>query len=383
MQRKTCAPRVGWEKRAEERGLIFHTPQADGAQPPAKYWNEGVYYSFTMAEVEAIEAATSELHRMCVAAVGRIIEAQRCSDLDPWEAMIPMIERSWREGSPSLYGRMDFAFGSDGIPKLLEVNADTPTSLLEAAVIQWDWLQDRFPGLDQFNSLHEKLVERWPHVARGLVHFAHLDNAEDAMTVGYLRDTAMQAGLGTSALWVKEIGWNGSSLTDLEERKIAKLFKLYPWEWLMSPEDGGLAEHLPRAAGLQLIEPAWKGLLSCKGILPILWEMFPNHPNLLPAYVDDSRGMTDFVVKPFYSREGQNISLVKDGRLVERTDGDSAEEQTIWQQRAELHVTGGMHAVIGSWIVGNEPAGMGVRESASPITGNLAMFTPHVIEEAS
>lgn len=379
MKRKTCPQRTGWQQRAEERGLIFHTPTGDDGAP-AKYWNEGVYYSFTMAEVEAIEKATGELHEMCLAAVRRIVETRRYTDLDPWEAMIPLMAKSF--GEPSLYGRMDFAFGADGVPKLLEYNADTPTSLLEAAVIQWDWLQDSFPKLDQFNSLHEKLVARWSEVTSGLVHFAHLDNPEDAMTVGYLRDTAMQSGLGTSALWMKEIGWNGEALTDLEERRISKLFKLYPWEWLMSPEDGGLAERIP-GLDVQFIEPAWKAMLSCKGILPILWEMYPNHPNLLPAYDDSCRGMMNFVEKPFYSREGQNVTLVKDGLVALCTDGESADERMIWQERADLFESNGQHAVIGSWIVGDEPAGMGIRESASPVTGNLAMFVPHVIEEAS
>lgn len=380
MQRKTTAPRVGWQKRAEERGLTFHTPAGTG-EAPARYWNEGAYYSLTLAEVEAIESATAEVHRMCLEAVNVLVQRRQLHRLDPWEMAIPMIERSWAKRERSLYGRMDFAFDGTGSPKLLEYNSDTPTSLLEAAVIQWDWLQDKFPKLDQFNSLHDKLVEQWPLVASGLVHFAHLDNAEDAMTVGYLRDTAMQAGLGTSALWMNEIGWNAAAnaLVDLEERRIGTLFKLYPWEWWTSPEDGGLAPHLAQVA-TRFIEPPWKAALSCKGILPILWELFPGHPNLLPAYDNGPSGMTDFVIKPYYSREGQNITLVKDGRQVLDTPGDSANELTICQQRAPLFQSDGMHAVIGSWIVGNEPAGMGIREASSPVTGNLAMFTPHVIE---
>jgi glutathionylspermidine synthase len=36
-----------------------------------------------------------------------------------------------------LYGRFDLAYRGDGPPKLLEYNADTPTALFEAAVVQW------------------------------------------------------------------------------------------------------------------------------------------------------------------------------------------------------------------------------------------------------
>ena len=44
-------------------------------------------------------------------------------------------------------------------PRLLEYNADTPTALLEASVAQWFWLQDCFPTADQFNSIHERLID--------------------------------------------------------------------------------------------------------------------------------------------------------------------------------------------------------------------------------
>ena len=37
---------------------------------------------------------------------------------------------------------------------------------------------------------------------------------------------------------------------------------------------------------LKFIEPPWKLIMSNKAILPLLWEMFPNHPNLVPAYYD-------------------------------------------------------------------------------------------------
>jgi glutathionylspermidine synthase len=33
--------------------------------------------------------------------------------------------------------------------------------------------------------------------------------------------------------------------------------------------------------------------------------------------------------------------------------------------------------VIGSWIVGEEPAGIGMREDSTPITKNTSRFVPH------
>jgi glutathionylspermidine synthase len=72
---------------------------------------------------------------------------------------VPLIREAWAAQPPSLYGRFDLAWSGTGPPKLLEYNADTPTSLVEAAVAQWYWLEQVHPGGDQFNSLHERLVE--------------------------------------------------------------------------------------------------------------------------------------------------------------------------------------------------------------------------------
>lgn len=165
---------------------------------------------------------------------------------------------------------------------LVSFDADTPTSLLEAGVIQWSWLADCFPDAHQFNRVHEALIETWrelrPHVAAP-VHFGFVEDVEDEMTVGYLRDTAEQAGLATVAIAMEDIGYDRERLVDLDERPIASLFKLYTWEGLVTDE---LAHVLP-AIATQWIEPAWKMVLSNKAILPVLAELFPDHPNLLPA----------------------------------------------------------------------------------------------------
>jgi glutathionylspermidine synthase len=210
---------------------------------------------------------------------------------------------------------MDLAFG-DGVPKLLEYNADTPTSLLEVGVIQWTWLEACFPALDQLTTVHERLIATWralgPRLA-GSLYFAAVDDLEDAMTVGYLRDTAEQAGLATRGLLVEELGWNvrTNALVDLEGRPISTLFKLYPWEGLVADELGPLLPIIPAT----WIEPAWKMILSNKAILPILWELFPGHPNLLAAGRTPIAGA--WVKKPLLGREGANVSIRTPGIEVD------------------------------------------------------------------
>jgi glutathionylspermidine synthase len=117
-------------------------------------------------------------------------------------------------------------------------------------------------------------------------------------------------------------------------------------------------------------------LLSNKAILPVLWEMFPGHPNLLPASFEPGRFATDYVKKPLYSREGANVSINARGESIE-APGEYGEEGFIWQAYHPLPRFGANHCVIGSWIVGSEPAGIGIREDDSPITRNTSRFVPH------
>ncbi len=371
MQREELTPRPDWPRKVEELGFHFHS--IDGV-----YWDESACYRFSASEIDTLEEATAELHRCCLAAAARIVEKGDYARLRIPEPFHGLVERSWKDEDQSLYGRFDLSWDGTGPPKMLEYNADTPTALLEASVVQWYWMQDVHPQADQFNSLHEKLIERWKALrpklpADGRVYFTcDSQSAEDQGNVDYLRDTALQAGLGALAIDIADIGWDGARFVDLEGRTMSSLFKLYPWEWL-AREDFGV-NLLKRT--LLAIEPPWKMLLSNKAILPILWEMFPDHPNLLAASFEAGRFATDFVKKPIFSREGANVTIESNG-AVQEVPGEYGAEGFIWQEYKPLARFGTNHTVIGSWIVGDEPAGIGIREDESPITRNTSRFVPH------
>lgn len=364
MRREVITPRPTWQQDVEAIGFNFHT--IDGRP----YWREDACYVFDSREIDEIELATGELHALCLEAVDRIVRAGRYADLGLDERAAQLIERSWFDRDLALYGRMDLSFDGRSLPKLLEYNADTPTSLFEASVVQWYWLETVAPDADQFNSIHEKLIERWRSVGGGSrVHFAaSYDNPEDATTTDYLLDTCMQAGHVTEALDIESIGWSGKAFIDLADRPIDRLFKLYPWEWLMSE---AFAEHIP-ASGTRWIEPPWKMLLSNKAILPILWEYFPRHPNLLPA----SRRREDIegavVEKPYWGREGEGITVLA------ASERGNARPFQVYQALAPLPVFDGRHALVGSWVVGDAPAGIGIREDNDRITRNTSCFVPHL-----
>jgi glutathionylspermidine synthase len=434
MKRITLAPRPDWQSKVEAVGLTYHSPES----MPHPYWDESAAYEFTSGEIDTLEAAGNTMQEMCLAAAQHVIDNKRYTELDIPAIAIPVIERAWEQEPPAIYGRFDFSWAgeqSGQAPKLLEYNADTPTSLLEAAVVQWDWLKEQTPHLhhsaflggdpDQFNSIHEKLIAKWkdliPYLQQPL-YFAGVDEPEDQLTLVYLRDTAEQAGLKTMQMFMEEIGWNddAQAFLDPAEDQMFSIFKLYPWEAMVREEFGVHA--LDTYAQMRWIEPIWKMLLSNKGILPILWELYPNHELLLPAYFEPQAqnqaqaaasdwtpvndpgfgrghnaapvppsvsqraaggpfGLRDYVSKPLLSREGANIKVVVNGNMMMETGG-MYEGPRIVQALAPEAVflapdDQPRYPVLGVWMVDQECCGMGIRESRTPVTDNLSSFIPH------
>lgn len=395
MRRHTITPRPDWQRIVEEQGVVYPlTRYPDDTLRP--YWDESAYYSFSLPEVEALEEVVEELHELCLDAAAFIVAEDRFASLGITDRRVAeLVADSWRRRAeqPSLYGRFDLRYdGTDGAPaKLLEYNADTPTSLVEAASAQWFWMEERFPRADQWNSLHERLVDGWRKQAHllppGPLHFAHSEAdelGEDLMTVAYLRETAEQAGIATAALSVEAIGWDELSGRFVDEQLgfIRACFKLYPWEWLVTDRFGEhVMDTLDNGGGTGTtcwIEPAWKMLLSNKALLAILWERNPGHPNLLPAYLDGPRELATtggYVAKPLLGREGAGVSVHEAGAApVVRTD-----EPCCYQELAPLPDFDGNRVVLGAWVVGDESAGLGIRESAGLITDEYARFLPHII----
>lgn len=377
MRRTTIQERPDWKSKVEALGLLFHSVEG---QP---YWFEGAYYEFTKPEIDQLEVVTNELHKMCLDAVDYVIAHNRFRDLAIPEKAIPAIRKSWDGDVPAIYGRFDFAFDGMSPPKLLEYNADTPTALLEAAVIQWHWLQERFPQADQFNAIWEGLVDKWKLLKsegffkNNLVHCASDDNIEDFMTITTMRDAAQEAGVPTEAILMKDIGWDSTDrcFVDLKNRPMQTVFKLYPWEWILDEEFSDML--LSIHDQVQWMEPIWKMILSNKGILAILWEMHPGHPYLLETHIGDQAGLYKYVKKPLLSREGANITIHAPGIALE-TGGGYGEEGFVYQDYVPLTEFDGNFPVIGSWVIDDASAGIGVRESSGPVTDNWARFVPHL-----
>lgn len=367
-----------WKSRLENIGYGYHS---DGDKP---YWIDNYYYTIDNNTADLIYKATQSVWEMCLTAVQHIIDHKLYDNFHIPKHMIHHIERTWNNDSPSIYGRFDFAYDiAKQQIKMLEFNADTPTSLFECGIVQWYWKNHYFnEHTDQYNSIHEQLIATWrdikPHLKGEILHFSCAkETLEDLTNVEYLRDTAIQAGIETQLVYIDDIGWDGRQFVDLEGNIITDIFKLYPWEWMVHEEFGlNIINDINEA---NWIEPSWKMILSNKAILPLLWKLFPNNPYLLECYADHPHTMQHYVKKPLLSREGANIEMYYNNEIIHNTEGEYGEEGYIYQELATLHKEDSGFSIIGSWIIGQEPCGITFRESDMPITTDKSRFIPHII----
>lgn len=384
MRRLAVEERPDWQETASRFGFQFHHMYGQ------RYWDESACFAFSLEEIERdIEDPSRELHAMCLDLVERAVDSEETmARLGVPDRFCDYVADTWRRRDPSVFGRFDLAYDGTGPAKLLEYNADTPTGLYEAAFFQWIWLDEMKrlgrlpPDADQFNSIQERLVAAYDALPkRSILHFTtEAENVEDVGTITYMMDCASQAGHKIAFIDIADIGHDiQDRFTDLEDRVIDVLSNIYPWEWFFADPFG---EKIPRS-GTRFIEPAWKALISTKAILPLLWEAHPGHPNLLPAFFEgDPRavGLGDHVRKPLFSREGANITLVRGDRVVEAVEGPYSDQPGwVLQEATNLFRSPHGHAVVGSWIVGDQACGIGMREDESAITMNLSRFVPHVI----
>lgn len=399
MLRKPMTARHDLPAIADAQGFRFASMYGE------PYWDETSAYMFRLADVETkIEDPSTELHAMVRHAVDAIVkDARLMAQMGVPEAQWDFVRSSWLNGEKELYGRFDLSWdGGDAPAKLLEYNADTPTSLYEAGSFQWSWLEDMKargelpPDADQFNSLYEAITARFRELfpPETNIHFASGEGSEeDYATVEFMAYAAREGGMGAHHVLTEAIGLSKTGqFVDGEDRIIGVLFKLHPWEDTFRAE---FAKDLATSR-CRFLEPAWKALVSNKGILPVLWEMFENHPNLLASFfaADAEAGTPAFlraidsgqfahgrVTKPLFSREGASITIENAAREVLEVSTDRSYDihPTVIQAYQPLPVFDGWRPVIGSWVIGEACAGMGVREDRALITQDLSRFKPHFL----
>ncbi|KAI3391940.1 hypothetical protein diail_6586 [Diaporthe ilicicola] len=426
MRRVPIEKRPNATRLVQSQGLAFADADTDDEEP---YWPDDRYYSFTSEEVALLETAANDVFAMCCEASDYLVEHQ---DIITGKMAVPaftlkQIVDSW-EREPawgSIYGRFDVCFGGLEhpdprlrVPKFYEFNADTPTTLIEAACIQWQWLEQTGHGNDQFNNITAMLVEAWKRNLtlvqerlghKPVVHFAVGEGdpwGEDASTTMLLIDACHVAGWQTKAITMEEICLSRTDgrFYDQQGEHIDVIFKLYPWEYMVLQKFGEACfkdmENIGRrdeagryVGGTVWIEAPYKLLWSNKALFAILWDLFKDDPRarwLLPTYFDDEvpATLTRFARKPIFSREGADMVLKADGEVLQDTSsGYYGAEGYVVQELAlppEFRDAQGKphFPVLGLWFVDGDPVGMGIREDTTPVTTGESVFIPHSISDA-
>jgi glutathionylspermidine synthase len=276
MQRLAVEPCSDWHERAEAAG--FALAPSDSA---ALRWCADAAYSLSAAEIDVLADAAQGLEDLCLDWVDAIVRRGRYESFGLDDAACALVEESWLRQDKNLVGRIDLAWDGRDAPRMLRYAADITAGLPEAALMQAEWLDCHCNHCDQFNGIHDMLIEAWKHF--GLwghrVHFAAArEDAVGCAAADYLRSTAQAAGLETGTLQLDELRWNGKRFGDQLARAITVLCKSCTWENLLRHP---LAANL-RSGGMRVIEPAWKLLLTQQATLPALRDAFPGNAHLQP-----------------------------------------------------------------------------------------------------
>ncbi|EAK1045564.1 glutathionylspermidine synthase family protein [Campylobacter upsaliensis] len=374
----------------ESIGFSWHTDE-DGSD-----YLDNRFICVSKNEANAYYEAANELYDMFIAAAQNVIDNDRFDELGIPFNLIDAIKMSWEnEVHWHLYGRFDFAGGLDGKPiKLIEFNADTPTSLFESAILQWATLKQN--NLDehlQFNSIYESLIDNFKRLItldesveefeehyRGwkILFSSVAGNKEEELTTKLLAHIAKDAGFECDFSYVDEVEFGEEGIFK-NGVNYEYWFKLIPWEEI-AIEEGELAMLLTQIMRNQkaiILNPAYTLLFQSKGILKILWELYPNHPLLLESSYEPLQGK-DFVRKPMFGREGANISIIKDDVKLQENIGPYGNNKMIYQQYYELNSNENEYYQAGVFFA-YEGCGLGFRKGGL-IIDNASKFVGHIIK---
>lgn len=377
----------------EAMGFTWHT-DADGS----RYVNDELV-EISSDEAEAYYEAANELYDMYVEAAGYVIENDLFFELGIPFNLVDAIKKSWENDVHwHLYGRFDLAGGIDGKPiKLLEFNADTPTSLFETALLQWALLKNNDMDENrQFNNVYEAISENFKRLITLFddtelfderydgwkILFSSVEgNDEEEATVRLLRQMATDAGFNTGFEYLHNVQFNDDGIYDAQGNEYEYWFKLFPWEDIASDEPE-LATTLNKIMLNQkaiILNPAYTLLFQSKGMMKILCDLFPDSPYLLKTSFEPLKGIKQ-VEKSVFGREGANVKIMQaDGTTIEKIDGPYDNYRKVYQEYVELPKDAKGKKYQAGLFFAYEACGLAFRKGGE-IMNNMSKFVGHVIE---
>ena len=377
----------------ESLGFVWHTDSDE-----TSYISDELVI-LSEAEAEAYYEATNALYDMYVEAAEHVVENNLFHEIGIPFNLVDVIKESWESDVHwHLYGRFDLAGGVNGKPiKLLEFNADTPTALFETAIVQWAILkQNNLEEESQFNGLYEALVDNFKRLVTleedvstfeerydgwNFLFTSVKGNSEEENTVKLLQHIATEAGFQTEFAYIDDIEFSPEDGILYQDKNYELWFKLIPWEDI-ALEESDLAMLLTNIIKNQkaiIFNPAYTLLFQSKGLLKILWDLYPNHPLLLESSFEPLEG-TKQVKKPVFGREGGSVSIIDEkSNDIEAVPGDYDNHKMVYQSYTELATDTQGHSYQAGVFYAYEACGLGFRKGGK-ILNNMSKFVGHLVK---
>jgi len=376
----------------EEIGFTWHT-DTDGS----KYVSDELV-EVTQEEAEAYYEAANTIYDMYVQAAEYVIDNDLFFDLGIPFNLIETIKKSWENDVHwHIYSRFDLAGGIDGQDiKLIEFNADTPTALFETALLQWAILKSNNMDEErQFNNVYEAISENFKRLITlfddtdkfeklyngwKILFSSVAGNDEEEATTKLLQQMATDAGFVTKFEFLQNVCFDEDGIYDTDDINYEYWFKLYPWEDIAidEPELATTLTNIIQNQKAIILNPAYTLLFQSKGMLAILYELFPDSPYLLKTSFEPLKGIKQ-VEKPVFGREGANTSIIDaTGTVVTQTQGPYDNYKKVYQEYVEFpkDVHGAKYQA--GVFFAYEACGLSFRKGGD-ILDNMSKFVGHVI----
>ncbi len=378
----------------ESLGFVWHT---DSDETP--YVSDKLVV-LTPQEAEAYYEAGNTLYEMFIEAAQHVIDNNLFHEIGIPFNLVELIKESWENDIHwHLYGRFDLAGGIDGKPiKLLEFNADTPTALFETAIVQWAMLkQNGMEETAQFNGVYEALLDNFKRLVTlsedvtGFEEryegwkflFASIrGNSEEENTVRLLQHIATEAGYETEFAYIDEVEFDEKEGIFFNGQQYELWFKLIPWEdiALEEPDLAMMLTNIIKNQKAIIFNPAYTLLFQSKGLLAILWQLYPDHPLLLETSFEPL-GTERMVQKPVFGREGESVRILDEhGCFIEgEKSGEYDSHKMVFQEYVELpsDIEGSSYQA--GLFYAYESCGVGFRKGGK-ILDNMSKFVGHLVE---
>jgi glutathionylspermidine synthase len=351
-------------------------------------------------EANAYYEACNELYDMFAQAGEYVIENDLFHEINIPFNLIELVKESWENDVHwHLYSRFDLAGGIDGQDiKLIEFNADTPTSLFETAIIQWAMLKAN--GLNeasQFNNLYEALKDNFKRIITLESDLEKFDeyyqklgwkilfssistSSEDINTTKLLQHIATEAGFNTDFEYIENVQFNDDGIFK-DDEQFEFWFKLIPWENIAIDESelALLLTDIIKEKNAIIFNPAYTLMFQSKGFMKILWDLYPNHPLLLETSFEPLENKKQ-VEKRCFGREGANIKIINsDGSIDSETQGEYEGHKAIYQEYVELPTDKEGRTYQAGVFFAYEACGLGFRRGEK-ILNNMSKFVGHMIK---